>query len=135
MPGTTPAGLHMVCVCVCLCVRVCVCVYVHAQSISCVWLFVTPWIGAHQTPLSLGFSRQEYCSGLPFPTPGDLADPRIKPMSPALAGRFFTTVPPGKPLHMISYLLLTILSSRSTWPHFISEEIEAPGVTCPKSLS
>ena len=97
--------------------------------------FLTTWTIAHQALLSIGFPRQEDCSGLPFPSPGDFHDPRIKPMSPALAGRFFTTVPPGKPLHMISYLLLTILSSRSTWPHFISEEIEAPGVTCPKSLS
>ena len=44
------------------------------------------------------FSRQEYWTGLPFPSPGDLPDPGIKPSSPALAGRFFTTVPPGKPI-------------------------------------
>ena len=61
---------------------------------SCVQLFVTPWTVAHQVPLSVEFSRQEYWSGLPFPPPGDLPDPGIKPMSlksPALAGRFFTT--------------------------------------------
>ena len=55
---------------------------------------------AHQGPLSMGFSRQEYCSGLPLPSPGDLPDPGIEPVSlvsPALAGRFFTTAPPGKP--------------------------------------
>ena len=55
---------------------------------------------AHQAPLSMEFSRQEYWSGLPFPPPEDLPDPGIKPMSltsPALAGGFFTTVPPGKP--------------------------------------
>ena len=51
---------------------------------------------ACQVPLSLGFSRQEYWSGLPFPSPGDLPDPGIKPLSPALAGRFFTIEPPGK---------------------------------------
>ena len=45
---------------------------------------------AHQAPLSTGFSRQEYWGGLPFPPPGDLPDPGIEPMSPALAGRFFT---------------------------------------------
>ena len=45
--------------------------------------FVTPWTVAHQTPLSMGFRRQEYWSGLPFPTPGDLSDPGIKPESPA----------------------------------------------------
>jgi len=47
---------------------------------------------------SMGFSRQEYWSGLPFPSPGDLSGPGFKPMSPALAGGFFTTEPPGKPL-------------------------------------
>ena len=45
---------------------------------------VTPWTGARQAPLSMGFSRQEYWSGLPFPSPGDLPDPRIEPGSPAL---------------------------------------------------
>ena len=58
---------------------------------------VTPWTTAHQAPLSMGFSRQEYWSGLPFPPPGELSDPGIKPTSPALAGRFFTTEPPRKP--------------------------------------
>ena len=59
--------------------------------------FVTPWIVAYQVPLSMGFPRQEYWSGLPFPSPGDLPDPGIEPESPALAGRFFTAEPPGKP--------------------------------------
>ena len=61
---------------------------------SCVQLFVTPWTVAHQAPLSMGFSRQEYWSGLPCPSPGDLSDPGIKPaflMSPALTDAFFTT--------------------------------------------
>ena len=57
----------------------------------------TPWTVARQAPLSMGFSRQEYCSELPFPTPGDHSDPRIEPASPALAFGFFTTAPPGKP--------------------------------------
>ena len=55
---------------------------------------------AHQVLLSMGFSRQEHWSELPFPLPGDLLNPRMKPMSPealALAGRPFTTEPPGKP--------------------------------------
>ena len=71
----------------------------HTQSLSQVQLFETPWTIAHQAPLSLEFSRQGYWSWLPFPTPGDLPDPGIEPMSfvsPALAGRFFTTVPPEK---------------------------------------
>ena len=65
--------------------------------LSHVGLFATPWTVAHQAPLSMGFSRQEYWSGLPFPSPGDLLDPGIEPMSPALAGRFFATEPPKKP--------------------------------------
>ena len=55
--------------------------------------FTTPWSVARQAPLSTGFLRQDYWSGLPFPSPGDLPDPGIKPGSPALAGRFFTTSP------------------------------------------
>ena len=69
----------------------------HACMLSCfshVWLFVTLWTVAPQALLSMGFSRQEYWSRLPFPPPGDLPNPRIKPASPgspASAGRFFTT--------------------------------------------
>ena len=58
---------------------------------------VTPWTIACQVPVSMGFSRQEYWNGLQFPSPEDLPDPRIKPVSPALAGRFSTTEPPGSP--------------------------------------
>ena len=72
--------------------RVCV------QSLSHVQLFVTPWTVACHAPLSMEFSRQECWSGLPFPPPGDLPEPGIKPSSPALAGRFFTTEPPRKPI-------------------------------------
>ena len=74
----------------------CVCVCV----LSCVQLFATPWTVACQAPLSMGFSRQEYWSGLPFPLPGDLPDQEIEHVShesPALAGRFFTTESSGKP--------------------------------------
>ena len=69
----------------------------HAQSLCRVQLSATPWTVAHQAPLSMGFSRQDCWSGLPFPSPGDLPDPGIEPTSPALAGGFLTTVPPGKP--------------------------------------
>ena len=65
-----------------------------AKSLSCVRLFVTPWTIAPQAPLSMGFSRQEYWSGLPLPSPRDLPDPGIEArslVSPALAGGFFTT--------------------------------------------
>ena len=59
--------------------------------------FATPWTVTHQVPLSMGIPRQEYWSGLPFPSAGDLSDPGIEPQSPALAGRFFTIESPGKP--------------------------------------
>ena len=68
-----------------------------AQSLSRFQLFATPWTGARQAPLSMEFSRQESWSGLPFPPPGDLPNPGIKPTSPALAGGFFVSDPPGKP--------------------------------------
>ena len=71
------------------CVRVCL--------LSPVWLSATPWTGAHQAPLSMGFSKQDYWSGLSFPTPGDLPRPEMEPASSTLAGRHFTTLPPGKP--------------------------------------
>ena len=57
---------------------------------------MTLWTVARQAPLSTGFPRQECWSGLPFPPPGDLPDPGIEPASPALAGGFFTTEPPGE---------------------------------------
>ena len=69
------------------------CVYM-LSCFSCVWLFETLWAIARQPPLSMGFSRQEYWSGLPGPPPGDLPDPGIEPqslISPILAGGFFTT--------------------------------------------
>ena len=67
------------------------------QSLSFVRLFATPWTVAHQAPLSTGLPRQEHWSGLPFPPPGDLPDLGIEPASPALAGGFFITEPPGNP--------------------------------------
>ena len=60
---------------------------------------VTPWSVARQAPLSMGFPRQEYWSGLACPPPGDLPDPGIEPTSPGLIGGFFTIEPPGKPAH------------------------------------
>ena len=59
-------------------------------------LLATPWTAAYQAPPSVGFSRQEYWSGLPFLPPGDLPNPGIELTFPALAGGFFTTEPPGK---------------------------------------
>ena len=76
----------------------CVC----AQFLSHVQFFATPWTVAHQAPLSIGFPRQEYWTGLPFPSPEDLPTPGIEPTSlasPILAGRFFTAVPPKNTLY------------------------------------
>ena len=76
-----------------------------------IWLFVTPWAVAHQAPLSMGFSRKEYWSGLPFPSLGDLPDPGMEPaflVTLGLAGGFFTTATPPiilwyrKPYHSYS---------------------------------
>ena len=74
-------------------------VKVKVKSLSRVRLFATPWTVAYDAPLSIRFSRQEYWSGLPFPSPQNLPDPGIKPASPELACKFFTTEPPGKPLN------------------------------------
>ena len=70
-------------------------------------MFVTPWTVARQDPLSMGFPRQEYWSGLSFPSPGDLPDPGIEPTfpeSPALAGKFFTTSATQEALESINIL-------------------------------
>ena len=83
----------------CVCVCVCVCVYVFSHQVLSN-SFVTPWTVAHQASLSMGFPRQEYWSGLPFPSPGKLSNPgteHASPASPELAAGFFSTEPPGKP--------------------------------------
>ena len=68
-----------------------------AYSLSCAQLFVTPWTVACQAPLSMGFSRQEYWSELPWPPPGDLPNPGIEPRSPALQVDSLPVELPGKP--------------------------------------
>ena len=68
------------------------------KSLSHVQLFGTPWTVARQAPLSMGFSRQEYWSGLPFPFPGDLPNPGIEPGSPTLQADALSSEPPGKPI-------------------------------------
>ena len=82
--------------------------------IQCVQLFVTLWTAACPAPLSTGFFRQEYWCGLPFPPPGDLPNPGIEPMSPALARGFFTTEPPGKP-HGLQYSKLNLFLDPDLW--------------------
>ena len=70
------------------------------KSLSRVRLFATPWTGACQAPPSMEFSRLEYCSGLPFPSPGDLPDPSIEPRSPTLQADALPSKPPGMPTGM-----------------------------------
>ena len=113
------------------------------KLLSCVWLFATPWTVAYQALPSMGFSRQEYWSGLPFTPPGDLLDsgikpgspalqadaltsepwalPGIKPVSPALEGKFFTAEPPGKAVFKSWFCLLQVLWFGIPNPHFLYE--------------
>ena len=92
-----------------------------------------PWTVAHQAPLSTGFPRQEYWNGLPFPSRGDLPDPGIEPVSPALAGGFFTTESPGKPSIIIPWCLSSLsywitqmsLGDKDCYAHFIDYQTEA----------
>ena len=78
---------------------------------TCSVMFATLWTVARQAALSMGFPRQEYWSGVPFPSPGDLLNPGLEPTSPALQGRFFTAVPPGKPCNntVMNLIFLTSL--------------------------
>ena len=83
---------------------------------NCVWLFVTLWTVACQAPLSLGFSRQEYPNGLPFPFPGDLPNLGIEPWSPALQADSLPSEPPGKPFDSIIWTLNPVMfNSAQPW--------------------
>ena len=84
---------------------------VKVKSLSRVRLFVTPWTVAYQASPSMGFSRQEYWSGLPFPSPGRLPDTGIKPGSPALEADALTSEPPGKPVKRGKFPPLFLLNS------------------------
>ena len=84
-------------------------IYPHAKndvsevkSLSRVRLFVTPWAVGHEAPLSMGFSRQEYWSGLPHPSPGDLPEPGIEPGSSASQAGALPSEPPGKQIKLAS---------------------------------
>jgi len=70
------------------------------KSLSCVRLFATLWTAAYQAPPSMRFSRQECWSGFPFPSPGDLPDPRIEPGSPSLRADALPFEPPGTGLQI-----------------------------------
>ena len=76
-------------------------------QLSHVWVFATPWtVAPPQAPLSIGFSRWEYCSGLPFPSPGDLPDPSIETGSPVLRADSLPSELPGKPFVVSLALIL-----------------------------
>ena len=95
---------------------------------------VTPWTIALQAPLSMKFSRQEYWSRLLFPTPRDLPDPGIEPTSPAMAGRFFTTEPPRKPIIEIRYSInIMYLNHHETVPLAHPRSVEKLSSTNPGS--
>ena len=83
------------------------------KSLSRVRLFVTPWTVAYQAPLSMEFSRQEYCSGLPFPSPGDRPNPGIEPGSPAFQADALPPEPLGKPCSIPR--AAECLGSQDTW--------------------
>ena len=78
------------------------CFNCEVKLLSCVWLFAIPWTVACQAPPSMGFSRQEYWRGLPFPSPGDLPNPGIEPGSPALQADSLASEPPGKSVHRVA---------------------------------
>ena len=81
---------------------------VRVKLLSRVQLLATPWTAAYQAPLSLGFSRREYWSGLPFPSPGELPNPRIEPRFPALQADSLPSEPTGKPYNGIHEYLKII---------------------------
>ena len=88
--------------------------------ISCIQLF--PWTVAHQTPLSMGFSRQEYWSGLPFPSPGDLPNPEIEPRSPASQADSLLSESPGLTIHVhvspLSWISVPFRVTTEPWGEF-----------------
>ena len=81
------------------------------KLLSLVRLFATLWTVAYQAPPSMKFSRQEFWSGLPFPSPGDLPDPEIEPRPPPLEADTLTSEPPGKPNQVILYNLFNLAVS------------------------
>ena len=111
---------------ICVCVYVCGCCVV---SKSCQF-FCDPMDCTHQAPLSIGFPRQEYLSGLSIPSPEDLSDPGIKPVSPALAGGFLATEPPGRPnmmyiythTHIHTYAHMNICLKTFYWDRWVKSE-------------
>ena len=104
---------------------------VTARMLSCVRLFVTPRTVACQAPLSMGFSKRDYWSGLPFPPPGDLPHPGVKLASPVSAGGFFTTEPTGKPLIRYSVQFSRSVVSDFLQPHEL-QDVRPPCPSTPR---
>ena len=105
--------------------------------LSHVQLYATPWTIGCQAPLSMEFSRQEYWSGLPFPTPGDFSNPVIKPtslVSPVLAAGLFTTALPGKPINWTKCsnqkTLTEYIQKHDSYIYFLQETNLRPRDTC-----
>ena len=80
---------------------------VHGSVLSHIQLFATPWTVAWQAPLPMRFPRQEYWSGLTFPSPGDLSNPGIEPRSPALQADSLSSEPPGKAVVLQAHVLVS----------------------------
>ena len=89
--------------------------FCYIQLLSCVWLFFRPHGLSLVAPLYMGFPRQEYRSRLPFPSQEDLPLPGVKPASPVLADRFFTTEPPGKPMFLLDMVHQVRIPWNSCW--------------------
>ena len=105
-------------------------VKVKEQSLSHVRLFATPWTVAYQDPESMGFSRQEYWSGVPFPSPGDLPNPGIKPGPPALQADALLSEIPGKKLTVKAIQCVSesrSVMSDSLRPHGLHSPWNSPG--------
>ena len=99
--------------------------WVHAQSLSRVWLFVTLWTIANQAPLSVEYSRQEYWTTYPFPSPGDLSDPRIEPRSPVSAALQVDSLPLhhlGSPNTIIMFVYKSICKIHSSSKKLLSDK-------------
>ena len=107
-------------------VHACVFVCIHSVAQSCLILCNPIWTVAHQAPLSMEFSRQEYCSGLPFPSPRDLPDPEIESMSPVLSGIVFTTAPAGKPEQTVGRAPNSYTAMKKISEHAISIKLSVP---------
>ena len=95
------------------------------KSLSRVWLFAIPWTVVYQASLSMGFSRQEYWSGLPFPSPGDLPVPGIEPRSPALQADALPSEPPGI-LNVVLFNLFMVMSFN--WNFFKFDKVKTSPV-------